>query len=669
MSASLDEQRKLDEQALHYVNALPTADEKTLSEFNAWVRASPDHSRAYLEQKALGENLRALVAGRKLDAAGLLDRLAAALSTDSKVGTPDEACSHSQESFAKEPGAPKSFARALVEKLQALGRQAGHRYTRYKKALPKRPPRTRRRATEKKPRNTPDHFLAALAGYDLNLVPQYAGEDEEHERKRLVRIGASVTVPALVAFFTTCFFLAPLVPSLPARIVASALVAGVILMIDCIVVTTLVKSNVFNTLPRVVLSVCMSLVIAEPVMLFLYQNSIGAKIQQHLYDERADRELRYSAVLQKYQQAYAQASASMADTLQKLKGYDTTNIGTQRVEEGLTRKIAAVAAVESAKHRAVEPLQLQKREAEDELQERTREIERLTERMAHENNGESSARAGQGPIYSIVLAARQATEAQVLKLRGRIQTIDTEIGAVYSDRAAEVALDRQLTAKLSSRNTASAVLTPEELADKERLVADLNVSRHNLATIVQEEQMIMGERLSLRADYMLSKHSDVLAQTAALAEILGKNWLLCIEAGTLFVLLLLIDMTPVLVKLTAKTGYDEYLKSIARARLMEADSRRDRYYELAANTAGMKVQRLCDFRDDVVDKLTQNFAHSDPSESVRAIYAKIGSAVEQCTEEMLQEVKNGPTDEELAPPRGRGPRFSSRRPHGTVLRN
>lgn len=158
--------------------------------------------------------------------------------------------------------------------------------------------------------------------------------------------------------------------------------------------------------------------------------------------------------------------------------------------------------------------------------------------------------------------------------------------------------------------------------------------------------MIATERSALERTYSLPTHSDALAQAAALVEILEGNLPLCAGVGALFVLLFLTGLCPILLKLTTHGGYEEYLKSMVCRRLLRADPDLDQYHDALASSAGMKVRRLCDFRDMVVDKLTENFAHGENSELVRSIRAKIDSAVERCTDEWLQDVKEPVVSEE-----------------------
>ena len=110
-------------------------------------------------------------------------------------------------------------------------------------------------------------FVAGLAGYDLNLLYKYAGPEAEHERNRLVRIGASVVIPAVLSFFTALLFLRPYVGSPMTRALAAMTTALVVLIIDCIIVTTFSRNGGFVTIVRVAISLCMGVVFAEPLLL------------------------------------------------------------------------------------------------------------------------------------------------------------------------------------------------------------------------------------------------------------------------------------------------------------------------------------------------------------------------------------------------------------------
>ena len=485
-------------------------------------------------------------------------------------------------------------------------------------------------------------FLAGLAGYDLYLLPQYAGPEIEHERRKLVRIGASVGIPAVLGFFTAFLFLSPYVESLPVRLIGALLTSLFILWIDCVIVTTLMKSSRFGTVVRLLISVCLGFVIAEPLLNSLYAKTINAHITTKLHNERTDRESRYKADLKKYEDDTARINRGMSEDQARLERYSTGNIALEHFRQAAARKDELSQGIHAQKSQEIDRLTARKKQIFEQRQAKQKEIEsKLIEMQAEREGRRSSKTPGRGSVYSLLQSEWNRLTAERQALDEQIIALERSSTAVLNDRTELNNIESQFIAVVRpSGSPESSVLTPEEQGEKRRLEAQLESYRASLAIIQSQQKLTALEMQRLPQDFTLSTRDDSLAQTAALYEVLAENWFLKLKVTALFLMLFLADVTPVLVKLTVKTGYDDYLQSLAREQLIRDAASRDAFHQSLTTSIERNITRLMSFCIKATYELSRSQPDPSDSDHVNAIRERIGRAVERYTDELIQEARD-----------------------------
>jgi len=479
------------------------------------------------------------------------------------------------------------------------------------------------------------------------LVAEYAGPDATQERRKLVLIGTSVVIPALLSAFTAYFFLGPFVASLATRALLSLFVATLVLIIDCIIVTTLVKQNRLGTAARIMISACMGMVIAEPVLLTLYQKTINSRIQTELENGKAGELRDYEERLQRNENESSRRGTQLSADTDELRKYLPGNISIKRLQEKMARAAAAMQVIQAAKDVNTDRLEKQKAALDEVLRARQQSMESLIVEMSRENDGKrESGRSGRGAVYNALALEKQRVSAEIDRARDRVTELNGEIDAVQNDRTSEALLDQPPATVATVPGTgAASLLLSDERNDAARLRRRVADTERSLVMLATEQAELRARKARLNAQYDPSNHDDSLTQTRVLYAILADNWFLRIKVAALFLLVFLIDLTPILVKLTARTGYDDYLATMARARIVASQPARLRFHEAAISAARAEVQQLCDFRDDAVARLTAGLPEQAGPSPARSIVAKIAQAVEQRTDEMLGASRYGPIED------------------------
>lgn len=474
-------------------------------------------------------------------------------------------------------------------------------------------------------------IVAGLAGYDLQLVPLYAGTDAEHERKRLVRIGMSVAVPAFLMLFTTFFGLASSVEVLPTRIVFSIMASLLFLVIDSIVVTTLTKNSGMGTLVRILISVCMGIVVTEPILTLLYSKTIDAHITSTVEYEREERLGIYSAQLHKDDEASARDQGELKNDLQGLAELTPDaaaahrQIAQQERNDDIARRARASQDQELANLYAQRtPLEAQKSQLDG-------QIEAKNVAMLHESQGKGpSGVPGHGDVYKAMQAALRGLTDDRDRITALIAGLDAKIDARLHDSAREAqAATPSGSDDVEQSGVGSDGLTTDEHLKKEALEADVDAVRIDLAQLRDDRERTNQAIARLPDEFSLSKRNDTLAQTAALYEILAANWFLRIKVTALFLLLFLADIAPVVIKLTVVTGYERYFKTLLAKQYVQDAPIFDAHHYAVCTAGTRKINRLNALAKTTMDGLAAADIRGFNESRIRAISIKHARAVER----------------------------------------
>ena len=483
-------------------------------------------------------------------------------------------------------------------------------------------------------------FLAALAGYDLGLVSRYATQDAEHERRKLVLAGASVMVPTVLALFTGYFFLAPYAPNVSQRVLGAVVIALVVFAVDCIIVTTLAKESLFGILVRVAISVAMGFVIAEPLLNHLFHETLNEHIAARLQTERADRERKYSDDARKLNDEATRLRSEVAGFQAVLDDYAPSNTATRHFKESSTRKEELLSGIRNRKTQDSERLNEQKRDLDKQRTELQGAIEKKLVEMQQELEGKRESRQpGVGSVYRHLQEELRVFEKEQQRISENILSLNRSLDAIANDRSAEARVEAEIVTDSSiSGASALATLTPEETRRKRQLESDIAGHAAALAGIEARQEQIRQETSGLPREFALSAHDDSLALTRALYEILAENWFLRIKAGAIFALLFLIDITPVLTKLTLKTGYDQYVKLLSGRRLAQGADSRDEIHASLVRFTRSRIDRWWDLRVGLTDK--PGLLQPADSSHSSVVNLKIDREIERLLDELILEARN-----------------------------
>lgn len=452
-------------------------------------------------------------------------------------------------------------------------------------------------------------FLAGLAGYDLRLLPHYAGVLLDHEQKRLVRIGVSVLIPSFLGFWTSFYLFAPFIGDFPTHLLAALAFALLLLVFDCIIVTTLHKAKIFGVVIRLAMSLCIGVVVSEPALLMFYNKTINARIENQLAGQKAADKARLDAEL-----ASAKADVSAVDgKLQALQAalvnYSEKNIANLRYKEVEESKHQLLSQLNENKKSQAGQLSSQLDGLESKRKLKREEVEaKMLEMSAEEGGKRASGKAGHGPFWKKLKGELAVLKEDVLGLDKQIKMLENQIMAVQTSKDDE----KRINGQFAGPKAVSASLTADEQAEKDRLQKEADAATIQLDGYSGRVKRLETEIGGLNDQYSLAKHDDSLTQTRALYEIAAENQVLLIKIMAFFLLIFFIDVAPVIVKLTVKTDYDDYLKQLLQQKISENLAGNAAYQADCLNAATEKFDRLYQFSEHLtgcLDHTQKNHAH------------------------------------------------------------
>jgi hypothetical protein len=477
-----------------------------------------------------------------------------------------------------------------------------------------------------------------LAGYDLNLLPRYAGVEIEHEHKKLVRIGASVLIPSFFGFGTAFFFFGPFVEETKLKIIFAFMVSMILLAIDCIVVTTLSKNRPFGLFIRIAMSICLGIVISEPALLMLYQKTINAEIQKQLTFERKIEEDEIKKKLSDIQEKLTETESKLQKSRNSLADYSNENIAQLRFLESKRRIDERIGYIAQDKQKMIQTQTDLIKEFEDKLKAKQSEIEaKMLEMKAEEEGNRGSAKKGRGPFWDKLNAEKSGLERQAKSFQEDIDAAKAEVNHVRSDHSEENSIKQKLQDPRLPGLPKTGLLTEQEQADKDHLQKDVDVYTINQNAYRKQIGDFNTDLQGLSTKYDLSTRNDTLTQTAALYKIILENNILLIKVLSLFFLVFFIDTAPVFVKLTARTGYDDYFKALNRDHTAKSVSEIKSYYEAVMESRKERNFKLLDYMESMDQRIKK--ADGEKSRYAKSIRSKIGEALEKNTEDMLWEIE------------------------------
>ncbi len=125
--------------------------------------------------------------------------------------------------------------------------------------------------------------------------------------------------------------------------------------------------------------------------------------------------------------------------------------------------------------------------------------------------------------------------------------------------------------------------------------------------------------------------------------------LLLLKILALVILIFAIDTIPVVVKLTAQTGYDHYLKKLARDRTLDSIKREDEHYSVVIGSTQSKNDLLIDYMKHLGNKMKELYDEpNDTQKDAENIRFLIIQTLLKNTENMLWENEQAGQD----PPSG-----------------
>jgi hypothetical protein len=441
-------------------------------------------------------------------------------------------------------------------------------------------------------------LLAGFANYDLKLLAKIGGDDFEHERKKLVRVGTSVLIPAIMAFFSAYYFSGAYFADVQTRLLIAITASLTILLLDCIIVATLSKQSVGGTLARVAISAVMGYVLSDPIALAFYRETIDARNIAELNTERQQRETTLRSDLATYDAEWNDVQRHMAQAQEQLEHYSPERLRRRHADEAAARETQRLATIRERQDAEAMRLAASRAGLEAQRTQKQADLRRKLLEMQHEDGGVAeSGKEGQGPIYKQLQAEFKVLMQEFNAINARLQDIDRQRDPLLGDRSPAHDINALLGEETHEPQPDEPYeLTPEEQAAKQRLETAVSEYRLTLKSIGDRTQALRAEIGRLPQDYALSTRDDSLTQTRVLSEILADNPLMRAKVAALLLLFFLIDVTPVIVKLTVRTPYDDYVRSIARDRLLKSESAREAFHKSTFDTGiarGQRVNALC----------------------------------------------------------------------------
>jgi hypothetical protein len=436
-------------------------------------------------------------------------------------------------------------------------------------------------------------FLAGLAGYDLRLLPWYAGPLVEHEKKKLVRVGSSVLIPSFFGFCTAYYFFGSFIDDPQRLLLSSIAFALLLLVVDCVIVTTLSKTKIFGLFIRIAMSICIGIVVSEPALLYLYHETINARIEAQLQTEKTAAETKLKTDLDDARQNLSALEEQLKVQREKLANYSDQKIANLRYLEAEDLKKQRLARIAENKKQQAADKQGILAGLQAERKTKGAEIESKMLEMKEEENGKrASAKAGRGPFWEKLNGELTTLKSEAATIDKQIKNINSEIAAIQTGRVEETRIDAQFKEPGVAGPATGLSLTKAEQAEKILLEHDVAASIEQQALYRENVERLAKEIAGLDAKFALSTRDDSLTQTRVLYEIAAANPVLLVKIFALFFLVFFIDTAPVLVKLTVQTGYDGYLRQLSQQSLSENRDIDLAYAQDCVNAATEKFDKL-----------------------------------------------------------------------------
>ncbi len=464
---------------------------------------------------------------------------------------------------------------------------------------------------------TVKHFFANLAGYDLNLIPEYAEKDIKHECNKLSLIGISVIIPSIFGLFSAYFYFGAYLKD-PYRSILALIVAFLLLIVDCVIVTTLSGGQRFGILIRIVMSICLGIVLSEPAILFLYEKTITANIQQDIEADFSQKEKELNKLLKEYSSKEEEVNNKINELRDQLDNFSDQNIINQRISY-----------LDSQKNEEIERLETYLNKLKKEYKEKKREYDEIKRKMYDEDAGRGiTGKAGKGPEYERLKNNLISIESGILKLKDDIEETRDKIHKIRVNENTGII-------STSIPTISNKELTEDEKAKKEYLMKQVNELTQNLTNYRSRIGTIQAQINALynKNSDDLSKRTDTLTKTKTLFKIAFDNPILLINILSLFLLVFFIETLPVLIKLTGKTGYGEYFKSLTYRRKLR--STLESYELIAESVESTKknIDKLMDYQKFINNEISNRSGNK--SELMIEFNRKIDESIIRNTDEIL----------------------------------
>ncbi|MGH8553018.1 MAG: DUF4407 domain-containing protein, partial [Methylococcales bacterium] len=407
-------------------------------------------------------------------------------------------------------------------------------------------------------------------------------------------------------------------------------------VVDCVIVTTLSKTNLFGLFIRVAMSICLSIVLAEPALLFLFQKTIDTRIQEELDVGRNQKEKELNDSLKTANEGLARVVNNLRDLRRQLDEFSVQAVAQQRTREIQKRKTERLALIAGKKQRQIDGKKKLLADLEAKVQAKGGEIEAKMLEMQSEDEGRRRSRKqGQGPFWRKLDGERSQLEEERKALEQQIVAAKAEVDQIRADNTDETKVDEQFDDLLISES-ATVELSEDEKERKEivRKEFEILTERQNFfRDMVAAKEIEIGK---LADKFDISARTDSLTQTKTLLVIAFESPVMFIKILSLFFLVFFIDTAPVFIKLTAKTGYDEYLKSLARQRTLQATRELDEYLAAAIASAKKINDQMMDYKDHMNVVLSRS--NGNRSELAEDVNFKINEVLLKHTDGILSKI-------------------------------
>lgn len=448
-------------------------------------------------------------------------------------------------------------------------------------------------ATRRPSHYSPSPFslvVAGMAGYDLRLLPAYLPDLLiDHEHKKLLRIGLSVFIPSFFGFISAYYLFGKYLHTPYILFLSATAFALLLLVVDCIIVTTLSKATRLGLFIRLAMSVCIGIVVSEPVLLVLYEKTINARIEAELGAEKSQAETDLNAKLTAARADLSSTQTGLATKIALLANYsDDKIIHIRALEAEKRKKELLISAADSKK-----PIIAEQQAIFDGLQSqraaKNLAIENKLLEMDQEAEGKrGSGKAGRGAHWTLLKSELTTLKREEAALSKQIEAARKRLEALQNPKNEATKPDIDLNARINT----VAQLTPEEQTAKTALAADISVLGQKKSDYQATVNRLEAELAGLSQKYAPDTRDDSLTATRVLYQIALENPVLFIKVMALFGLIFFIDTVPTLVKLTVKTAYDDYLRQVSQQNLEQNKDRNHAYDQECAYQAEEKFAKL-----------------------------------------------------------------------------